>query len=321
MKIRRGKIISLIVILTLIFGGTVFAFSDIAGDPAETEIKALKELGIVSGTNGGKFEPQARLTYASGVHLIVKAFDLNIDSLRFIKEPLASDYFSDIPNNAWYSQSFLIAYLNGMPIAKDVDSKQFMTKEEFANLLYEAMITQGDFAFIEIWMDIKDGEAINPDYMTGIQRLVISDIVELDDGYFYPDQEITRSEATKMLYKAIQFVEGMNNPVKPELPPADNQDVSMDIIEVNDEVNKVVLSWGFKNSGHEIKINRLDFHENGEAVIYYELLEPDPNKFYPQVMIEPKAEVFVSSKYKPVAKQALGVMNPDTPVSSEALIE
>lgn len=314
MNIKHSKIIYLVLVFTLVLSGTVLAFSDIAGDPADKEIQALKDLGLINGVDGEKFEPQAKLTYASGIHLLVKAFELNIDSLRFIKEPLASDYFTSIPNNAWYSQSFLIAYLNGLPIAKDVDSKQFMTREEFANLLFEAISKTGDYVFIDIWMEIKDESDVNPDYMTSVQRLIISGIIELEDGYFYPDREITRSEAAKMLYNAIQFVDEMNAENKPIV-----DDVTMDIIEVNDEVNKVVLSWGLKNSGHEIIITGVNFYENGEAVIYYELREPDPNKFYPQVMIEPKAEVFISSKYKPVLYTALGQGAPETPVSSETL--
>lgn len=304
MKINRTKILYLLLALTLLFSTYALAFTDVKGDPNEKEIQALKDAGIINGVSNEKFAPHGKLTYASGVSLIVKAFDLNIDSLRFVKQPLASDYFTNVPNNAWYSEAFVIAHLNGMPLDKDIDSKRYMTREEFAHLLFSAMMTTGDYAFIEIYMEIKDGDKINSTYMNSIQKLIVSDIVELENGYFYPTREITRSETAKLLHDALKFVDNMNQGELPDTPNSVEIPVTMETVKVNDDINKIILSWGFQNTGHDIIVKRVDFVDD-EAHIYYELIKPDPNKVYAQVMVEPKAEVYISSQYTPVLKGEL----------------
>ena len=293
---------------TLSLGGSVFAFSDIQGIDEEADIMELKAAGVVDGISADKFAPRAHVTYAQGVHMIVKGMKLNIDNIKFIKEPKASDYFTNVPDDAWYARSFIIAHLNGLPIPKDVNPNKTMTREEFAHLLFGAIEAKGDYAFIEIWISFEDEKDVNPEMMESVQRLLATKIASLKDGHFYPKRDITRGEAAHLLNKAIKFVK-KTKPIEPE-PPVDkpvDKDVTMAIEKVNDEVNKVVVSWGTKpNLGYSIGIRSITFESNGEAVIEYELRYPKPGEMYGQVIHEPKAETYVSSKYKPVLKPATG---------------
>jgi hypothetical protein len=319
------------VALSMLFGGSVFAFSDIQNDANRAEILALRDAGIVSGIGHDLFAPKGKMSMAQGVAMLVKGFGLNIDNMKFIKEPKASDYFTNVPDDAWYADEFIIAYLNGLPIPKDVDPNQALTKEQYADLLFKAMSTKGEFYFVELWAQLKDEEEVNKEYMTSIQRLVIAKIATLDDGYFHPKQEITRGEAASMLHKAIRFAE--KHAAKPELP--DKQGVTLDVYKVNEEVNKVVVNWGEKpNPGYSVAITGIQFTDEGEALIYYELREPDPDKMYPQVITEAKAETYVASHYKPVlagpdngpmkggsvepVEPSEPVQAQDTPISSSA---
>ncbi|WP_127579690.1 S-layer homology domain-containing protein [Paenibacillus koleovorans] len=300
----RKRWISAILVLLLLLSvqANAFAFSDIKGDAAEADIIALRDAGIVSGMSAEQFAPKGKVTYAQAVHLIVKGFGLNIDHIRFIKQPLASDFYSNVPNDSWYAESFIIANLNGLSIPQDVNPNSVITREQFAQLLFEGISVKGDFPLIQIWINIQDEADVSKEYMTSIQSLLIMKVAMLEDGNFLPKQEVTRGEAAQLLHRAMQFVK-KHQPIAPA-PPADHE-VSMNVTKVTDAVNQVTVSWGSKpNPGYTIGIDRIEFRPNGEAWIYYMTGTPDPNKMYPQVIVEPKVDTYVSSAYKPVLKPA-----------------
>lgn len=298
--IKRWASLLAALVLLMSLQANVFAFSDIKGDEAEADIVALRDAGIVSGITAETFAPKGKVTFAQGVQLIVKGFNLNIDNMRFIKEPKASDFFTHVPDDSWYAQAFIMAQYNGLTLAKDVDPLQTMTREQFAKLLYEGMTRQGDFPLIKIWLNVQDEKDVSEGYMGTIQNLLIMKVAKLENGNFYPKREITRGESVQMLHRAIKFVKD-HKPVNP-LPPVDST-VTMQVSKVTEEVNKVTVSWGSKpNPGYSISIDRIEFQANGEAWVFYTTHLPDPNKMYPQVIVEPKADTFVSAAYKPVLK-------------------
>lgn len=208
MKRRIGLLIFLLA-GCLALQPTVGAFADI--EPESEEVLYLKQRGIVQGMDGKHFFPKEHLTYAQAVQLLVKGFKLNIDPFRFPKAPQASDYFNMVTNDAWYSSSFVIAQLNGINLAKDINPKKEMTREKFADMLMDTVLKTGDYMFIELFILIEDQKDISPTYMGSIQKLLITKIGQLDDAqYFHPTSPITREEAAIWLYRAIQFVESHN---------------------------------------------------------------------------------------------------------------
>jgi len=298
MKKRLLFLFSFLLAMTM-FAGSVFAFADIRGDKGETDILALKEAGIVSGVTAELFAPRGKVSYAHGIQMLVKGFDLKAEPSGSKPIPKASDIFANVKDSAWYSGAFVAAHLNGLPIPKDVNPNEKMTKEQFAHLLFNAILSKGDFAFIELYVMMEDEKDVSPEMMESIQKLLVAKIAQLDNGYFYPKKEITRSEAAQMLHKAIRFVKTVE-PIPPLKPPLD-PGVTMSVSKVNDEVNKVTVSWGEKpNPGYRVSISKIEFTENGQAVIYYTLHEPEPGKMYPQVITEAKAHTFISAEYQPV---------------------
>ncbi|TNJ67072.1 S-layer homology domain-containing protein [Paenibacillus hemerocallicola] len=298
MRKRLTIAMAAVLALLMMLGGSVYAFTDTTGDPNEAQIAALQKAGIVNGVTEQIFAPKGTVTMAQAVAMLVKAFDLNIDHIRFIKEPKASDTFTNVPDDAWYAKSFLYASLNGVPIPKDADPMQKLTKEQYADLLFHALIAKGDYAFVKMYVVLKDEQEVTKAYMNSIQNLLLGKMTELDNGYFYPKKEITRSEAARMLHAAIQFSK-QHEPLPK--PPAQQADIKLNVTKVNDEVNKVTLVWADRpNPGYGISVSAIEFGEDGNAVITYVLHEPDPNKFYPQVISEAKVDTFIASSYTPV---------------------
>jgi hypothetical protein len=299
MKKRWGMVISLFIVLCFALSGSVLAFQDIEHHPNQAKIQSLKDKGIVSGVNAKQYNPHKHMTFAEGIQLIVKGLDLNIDHIRFIKEPLASDYYKNVKDNAWYAQSFIMAQFN-LELPADVQPNKLMTREEFAHYLFKGMMTKGEFVFIEIYMLIHDEDQIKPEYMNSIQKLLISNVVELDENdNFRPNMPITRGEAAVMLYNGLEFLKSMST------EPAMDQDVMIHVEKIDVHVNKVTVSWGEKpNPGYRITIDRIEFNEDSTASIVYTTHDPDPDQMYAQVITEPKAITYVAAEYKPVLKAA-----------------
>ncbi|XEC96913.1 protease complex subunit PrcB family protein [Paenibacillus tarimensis] len=321
---KKKPIFIVFLALTLLFalGQTVFAFSDTSTDPNSQKIAELKKRGILNGHKDGTFLPGGKLTNAAGVALIVKGMDLNLNDIQFIKEPKASDYFTNVKDNAWYSEAFVIAHLNGLDLPKDIDPSAAMTREQFAHSLFLAMMTKGDYAFIKLYMLIEDEADITPAYMNSVQKLLISDIIKLDKKQmFYPKEAVKRSEAAGWLHDAIIFVE--TTPTIPEIEPFPLSDVKLESTKVNDDVLEVTVSAQAPHPGYGIQVTSIMF-EGKRAIIYVDAVQPDPDKMYAQVITEVKATTYIGSEYEavladlPAGGGVSGSPGSDSPVSEHA---
>jgi hypothetical protein len=283
--------------------GTAFAFTDV-DDSQKEAITVLKDRGIVSGIDSEHFAPKGKLTYAQSVQMIVKGLDLNMDLLRFIKEPLATDTYTNIPNKAWYANAFIIAHYSGLEIPKDVNPNAIITREQFGNLLVRALEKKGDFPLVKMFIQFNDEAQITPELQGSLQRMVLYKIAELDKkGNFNPKAEVTRGQAAAWVYNTVRFLD--NHTSIPAPTPAPTEEIAVKVEKVSEDVNKIILSRGEKpNPGYGIEINSIRFEQDGKAVITYKLVEPDPDKMYAEVITEAKVETFISSKYTAVAEPA-----------------
>ncbi|SFD60257.1 S-layer homology domain-containing protein [Paenibacillus catalpae] len=321
MKIKAVLLLAVSMLLVFTLGQTVFAFNDTSKDPNKSKIESLEKQGIIKGEKGGKFNSNGKLTYAAGISMLVKAFDLNIDNIRFIKEPKVTDYYPNLKDNAWYADAFIIAQLNGLEVPKNVKANDEMTREQFAHHLFKSIMKQGDFAFIELYMTINDEKDVNKDYMDSIQKLLISKIATLDKkNNFYPKQKITRSVAAGWLYDGLEFVK--ETPTIPEVPaepaPQPIQGLKLTVTSVDKNINKVTVTGQAPHPGYGLRVASISFVD-GQAIIKVETVQPDPDKMYPQVITEVSATTYVDAAYKPVLASTEAHASGDAAVSSPAL--
>lgn len=211
---KRTAIVKAIVMALVVFTftGQCFAgsdpFRDIDGISGKEKIVSLAEHGLVNGTGNGLFEPQAPMTAAQGIQLLVNAFGLNIDNVRFIKEPKASDYFKKAADDAWYSEALIIAAVNGLEFPPDLDPRRILTREEFVYYLVATMEKQGGLPMINLMpVNISDETEGNVLYSGAIQRALHYNLTELDsNGAFRPKEPITRCDAAVQVYNALQYL-------------------------------------------------------------------------------------------------------------------
>lgn len=213
MKLIKGIPLSILAILTLTTAGQSFAatyvFADLNHSAASSQIQLLQEKKIVQGVSNQRFAPEIQLTAAEGIQLIVNALKLNIDHVRFIKEPLASDYFKKANNEAWYADAFIIAAVNGLELPADLDPAMVWTKEEFTYQLISAMEKHKHLPMIKLNpVTIGDEKEMTPSYQGAIQRAIHYRIATLDEkGNYHPQDQITREEAAILIYNAVQYLD------------------------------------------------------------------------------------------------------------------
>ncbi|RUT46759.1 S-layer homology domain-containing protein [Paenibacillus anaericanus] len=204
--------ISSVAVLSLSFAGSSFAatnsFADISSTAAKDSIILLQEKGILHGTSSDKFSPEATLTGAQSVQLIVNALDLNLNAISFVKMPEVTDFFTIAKNDAWYAQALIIASVHGFDLPADFDPVHKMTREEFTHQLILAMEHQGQLPKIKIVpIAFGDDTELEVAYQGTVQRSLVLGITKLDaDGKFHPKAEISRADAAILINQALEYL-------------------------------------------------------------------------------------------------------------------
>ncbi|NUU59367.1 protease complex subunit PrcB family protein [Paenibacillus agri] len=259
-------------------------------------IFSLNVTGAAFAKSGGsKNPPKNGIDIATAVSMIVKGLDLNLNTIDFIKMPVASDHYTKVKDNAPYAKDFIYAYYNGVQLPKDINPSATISKEYFAELLYQAMSHKGDFVWIETFQKVADGNQIKKEYMNSIQKLMLAKIVTLDSKQkFYPKNSISRDEAANMISKTVKFI----NNYKPVPTPAPIE-VTLTTGKETDAVTKVTLSATVPTGGYGLEITSIQFTKD-QALIKYKLVKPAPDSMNAQVITEIKAVTYIPSTFKPV---------------------
>lgn len=292
---KTTKIISALLITSSLLGAgaaSASAFSDIEDSGNQAIVKSLQDKGIIQGITTEKFAPQKTITSAQAVQMVVKATGLK-ELPNF-----SGKSFSNVPDGAWYTDAVNIAAQHGLPVSADTKWNEPMAREDFANLLATAVQKTGNYPVIMMYINIADESQMKEENRGAVQFLLLTQIAKLDKGdKFHPQQKVTRMEAAKLTHAAMQFIKDhkQDNVGKVE---QDGDDISTQIVKVNDKVNKVVITKdNLPNPGYGIAVTSIDFISDKQAIVYYKVVQPDPNKMYPQVISKSSAEVYVSSQY------------------------
>lgn len=306
-KFRKKTFLSLLTIIALLL---TFSSSAWANSNAATPISAKP---------GNKITiPGGKLTYATAVPWLVSELGLNMNEIRFIKKPEASDYFTNIPDDAPYAEAFIIAHLNELNIPQDVKPYDFVSREQLGHMIMQGIKSHGDFPMIKIFIVIADEEDITIDYQGSIQQLLVLKIAELDakTQMFYPQKVITRGEAATWISNAAAFI-GQTFPLpgEGEEKPFPIADVKLASETAADGVLKVTVSGQAPHPGYGLAIESIAF-VGDEAIVRVAPVFPNPDMMYPQVITEVSVETYVSSDFKPVLELAAGYTANDSEEAS-----
>ncbi|MDF2678830.1 MAG: S-layer domain protein [Brevibacillus sp.] len=212
MKVRNLMALPIVALLTLSFGQQSFAattpFTDLNQVAAKEKIIALQEKGYVHGVDANRYMPEAVMTAAQGIQLIVNTLNLEADPASAGKPALTID------PDEWYADVLQIAIQNGIELPSDFDPNKSWTREEFIHQLMVAMEKQNHLPLIKIApVEFADSDELTAEYQGAIQRAIVLKIVQLDaDRKLHPKEELTRADAAELIYHALEYLQAHPGP-------------------------------------------------------------------------------------------------------------
>ena len=178
------------------------SFGDVAGNAWYGKAVAfIAARGITSGTGGGNYSPNARLTRAELIVLLMNAYGIAPD-----KNP--ADNFSDA-GNTWYTGHLAAAKRLG--ISDGLGNNRFapdreITRQEMFTLMYNVLKVYGKLP------ETGDGKTLSEFGDAGDVALWAKDATELFvetgiiegvDGKLFPADTTTRAEIAQVLYNLL----------------------------------------------------------------------------------------------------------------------
>lgn len=186
--------------------GDKSVFSDVPSTHwAVKYINALYEKNIIAGKGEGIFDPDASIKREEFIKMLVTA--AKIDGVHFVNA------FSDVDENAWYSDYVGIANLHKIAVGKDDGTfgigEQISRQDACVFLYRAAKVTKQSFVNAEAVAELsfEDSEEIMDYAKESIQKLFAAGVVSgVGDNKFIPSRSITRAEAAKILYSVFAEV-------------------------------------------------------------------------------------------------------------------
>jgi hypothetical protein len=173
-------------------------FSDLGSvEWARTAIEYIAAKGITSGTSDTTFSPNAQVTRAEFLTMLIKIAQLNGD--------VSALAFSDVQASDWYAESVAAAFENGITAgtsATTFSPNAPITRQDMAVMVAKVMLADGyvagDPADATVFNDIAQIQNYAVQSVALASREGIMNGTDLGD--FNPTANATRAEAAAMLY-------------------------------------------------------------------------------------------------------------------------
>ncbi|WP_172195060.1 S-layer homology domain-containing protein [Saccharibacillus qingshengii] len=263
----RTRILAFFVAAGMLLGAVPgYAFSDITDDKQASIIQSLQDKGLIQGVTADKFAPNAKLTNAQAVQLIVDA--IGLDAAK--KKTDAPSWFVSVPQNAWYAPALKTALERGVTVDGTWNANANPTRQQFAKLLYLGLLQKGNYAKVSKYTSITDAKQIASKNRVAVEYLLMTKVASLDSKKnFRPTAAITRMEAAEMIYYAERMV-------NKSYASSGTATVTYKVENVDADFNKVTLTrTNLPGTGYGLKVRRIDFVSDTEAVIVYEATSPN----------------------------------------------
>lgn len=221
MQRNRKHILLVAMLILLVFPGIALAqldpgdYIDIHGHWAEQDIQLLDQLGIMNGmgTNAQGFKvfaPESSVARAQLAKVLTDTFQLDYGQLRFIKQPAASDYYRDVENTSWYSNSVVMCAINQIfnPTGDyNFEPAADVTRIEMAGAIYRSFNAKGiSIPMIRMMPVYNDTQDLYQDDMNALVFVSNTGIMRGDGQNFRPADRVTRAELARTINRCIELI-------------------------------------------------------------------------------------------------------------------
>ncbi len=197
-------------------------FDDIKNHPAEATIRALKDIGLISGFPDGSFRPDTSVTQIEAIVMVMRLAD-NVD--KKISSPINNEELKNVP--AWGTPAAQKAIQTGIISTDNFQAETPATRVRVMVWLAEAAGIEKEEAGS---LPFKDSQLILPADEGYIRALYNRSMIKgTPEGNFEPNGVISRAQLATIL-KNILDKKQAHSPAAGD----DKEPVSLDILTVND---------------------------------------------------------------------------------------
>ncbi|NTW06096.1 MAG: DUF4163 domain-containing protein, partial [Peptococcaceae bacterium] len=231
----KKTVFLLLACLLFIFPGVAGAepapgnYGDIKGW-AENDIDAVTGLRLMKGTgtnNQGQliFSPEAKVSRAQLATVLLNTFNLDYGYIRFIKQPLASDYFGDVNNSDWYANSLVMGVINNIFVAGgDFKPDSPASRLEIAQAVYRSFQAKNiSVPMIQLMPIFEDTGTLSQDEMNAVVFVSNTGILKGSNNSFKPMESMTRWELAGLLMRCVQLMAVNENSLGGEIQLSSGQ--------------------------------------------------------------------------------------------------
>lgn len=198
---------------TAVGQGSLSNFAD-GNHWASRDIKAVSELGLMNGTGttpDGQhlFSPQSQISRAQLAAVLTNTFGLDYGTIYFVKEPLASDYYPDVDDKAWYAPYVVMCAINQVFPAGDVNfyPDRPATRIEVAQAIDRSFTAKSISVPMILMMPmLHDTGNLAQEEMNAVVFVNNTGIMRGNDGYFRPGDNLTRAEMAAVIMRCVELM-------------------------------------------------------------------------------------------------------------------
>jgi len=187
-------------------------FGDTQGHRAEQDIQLVSSLGLMNGTGSSEqglviFSPDGRVNRAQLAAVLQRTFQLDYAQIRFIKAPLASDYYQDVDNDAWYANGVLMCAINNIfDAGNDFYPNYSVSRLEVARSIKRSFDARGiNVPMIMMMPVFSDTDLLSQDDMNAVVFVNNTGIMKGEEQLFRPEREVTRAELAEVLSRCLNL--------------------------------------------------------------------------------------------------------------------
>jgi len=188
---------------------------DINGHWAEQDIKTVMYQGLMAGTGSispGRvvFSPEAAVSRAQLAAVLVRTFNLDYGDKRFIKQPVASDYYRDVDNGAWYAGDAVMCAINDIfaGYGDKFDPTRSVSRIEVAQAVKRCFEAKKiNVVMIMMMPNYNDMKGLTQEETNALVFASNTGIMKGNgDNNFRPQQAVKRAELARILNRCTNMM-------------------------------------------------------------------------------------------------------------------
>ncbi|MEQ8175435.1 MAG: protease inhibitor I42 family protein [Syntrophomonadaceae bacterium] len=223
-----------LLLLTFPGMGLAASFEDVDGHWAAPAINQVAGWGLMQGIAEGVFAPDMTVSRAQAATVLVNLFNLDWGGKQFIRQPLATDYYTDVSMNDWFAGSLVMCGINQIFPNGSFYPDQAISRIDMASAIQKSFNAKGISVPMIMMMPVfQDTETLTNEQLQAIAFVNNTAIMKGQGQMFRPNDSMSRAELAQILCNIKEVLKNQESQ-----KPSSDVDASFDGKEYKTTVGK-----------------------------------------------------------------------------------